>query len=232
LCLQEEEGEGEADAAPKATGPEPKLQLKELKQLLLALDVNIEEDAAEIDALMAEHPEGLKFDDLKRLVHQQHFYKIQSGRYYVALTLEEAEAVRGIMHISQGQEYIGKTFLGEDVEEDHGDAGKVTVHKPSSAMVRSSGQFLALFLALFSVFLARLPTMSQLILRSSFRFPLIGRERTGLMFGRIGRRWRCGWGIRCWTRQRASKPRENTSRRSRPRASRSSGLSIRSKRTK
>ena len=126
---EEEEEDGEAAeaaaAAAVATGPEPKLQLKEFKQLLLALDVDIETDAEEIEALMAEHPDGLAFNDLKQIVHKQQLYKVQSGRYYVALTLEEAETMRGKENASFCAIFILKIiFLPRQARDKHRENSK------------------------------------------------------------------------------------------------------------
>ena len=80
------------------------LQLNELRQLLQALDVNVDQpaDVANIRALMAANPDGLTFDTLREMVHSQVFYRLQRGRYWVGLTLEEAETVRSALHIKQG----------------------------------------------------------------------------------------------------------------------------------
>jgi Ca2+-binding EF-hand superfamily protein len=82
------------------------LQLKELKQFLTALDVNISKDAEQIEVIMAKHPDGMPFEALRDMVHQQAFYNLQAGRHYVALTLEEAETVRSALHIRQGRSLL------------------------------------------------------------------------------------------------------------------------------
>ena len=84
------------------------MQSKELKQLLRAMDVNVERDLAAIDKIIADdYPAGITFDQLKQAVHEQLFFRIQEGRFYIVLTLQEAETLRGILHLRAGQSLLG-----------------------------------------------------------------------------------------------------------------------------
>ena len=44
---------------------------------------------------------GTSFEELKRVLRQKNIYSLQRGRYYVALSLAEAESLRVVMHLTQ-----------------------------------------------------------------------------------------------------------------------------------
>lgn len=43
----------------------------------------------------------LSFEDVRKMMHQQKYLKVNTGRHFVALSLEEAEFVRAVMHSMQ-----------------------------------------------------------------------------------------------------------------------------------
>eukprot|EP01052_Picozoa_sp_SAG31_P000390 SAG31_NODE_12_length_38498_cov_21.161671_6_plen_602_part_00 len=84
------------------------MQPKELKQLLRAMDIDVDKDEKIIDEFIAnEYSTGITFEQLKEAVHEQYFFRIQEGRFYVTLTLEEAETLRGILHLKGQQTLLG-----------------------------------------------------------------------------------------------------------------------------
>ena len=40
----------------------------------------------------------ITFEDLRQLLEQRLYYRVQAGRYYVVLSLFEAECMRAVMH--------------------------------------------------------------------------------------------------------------------------------------
>jgi len=84
-----------ADGKQKGT-----ITLEELKEVLRAVDVDVDgEDGARFFEKMPDlQHRPITFEDLKQLMQQRLFNRVQAGRYYVALSLFEAECMRAIMH--------------------------------------------------------------------------------------------------------------------------------------
>lgn len=76
------------------------ISVQELKEVLRAVDVDV--DGEDGDRFFANLPElnsrVITFDELKHYLTQRTFYRVQAGRYYVALSLFEAECMRAAMH--------------------------------------------------------------------------------------------------------------------------------------
>lgn len=49
----------------------------------------------------------LDINTIRRMIATHSFDRMQSNRYYVALSLEEAESLRGVMHMRRNQMLIG-----------------------------------------------------------------------------------------------------------------------------
>ena len=82
----------------------------ELREVLRALDVNVsdEEELMEYMHLFADpNTQMIGFEEWRSLMVYQTFAKVQARRYYVALSLEEAETVRGIIHSRDLQSIFG-----------------------------------------------------------------------------------------------------------------------------
>lgn len=43
----------------------------------------------------------LSFEDIRKMMHMQKYLKVNTNRHFVALSLEEAEFVRAVMHSMQ-----------------------------------------------------------------------------------------------------------------------------------
>ena len=81
------------------------LNEQELKEVLRAVDVDVDGD--EGSAFVSDffrrvadtnHDGTVSFEELKQMVAGGAYYKVQGGRYYVALSLPEAECMRAFMH--------------------------------------------------------------------------------------------------------------------------------------
>jgi Ca2+-binding EF-hand superfamily protein len=76
------------------------ISVSELKEVLRAVDVEV--DGVDGDKFFASIPDlsnrTITFDELKHYLTQRSFYRVQAGRYYVALCLFEAECMRAVMH--------------------------------------------------------------------------------------------------------------------------------------
>ena len=76
------------------------ISIAELKEVLKAVDVDV--DGEDGDKFFAKMPElqnrPITFDDLKQMLEQRLFYRVQAGRFYVVLSLFEAECMRAVMH--------------------------------------------------------------------------------------------------------------------------------------
>ena len=82
----------------------------ELREVLRALDVSVsdEEELMEYMQLFASpDTQMIGFEEWRSLMVYQTFAKVQARRYYVALSLEEAETVRGIIHSRDLQSIFG-----------------------------------------------------------------------------------------------------------------------------
>lgn len=76
------------------------ISVTELKEVLRAVDVDVDgEDGDKFFAGLPDLQSGvITFDELKHYLTQRMFYRVQSGRYYVALSLFEAECMRAALH--------------------------------------------------------------------------------------------------------------------------------------
>lgn len=76
------------------------ISVSELKEVLRAVDVDV--DGEDGDKFFAGLPDlssrVISFDELKHYLTQRMFYRVQAGRYYVVLSLFEAECMRAAMH--------------------------------------------------------------------------------------------------------------------------------------
>ena len=56
-------------------------------------------DPDRVDQIMAQMgTHAVTFEHVKKALETMSFYMMQEGRFFVALTLEEAEAVRSVLH--------------------------------------------------------------------------------------------------------------------------------------
>ena len=76
------------------------ISVSELKEVLRAVDVDVDgEDGDKFFSGLPDLNSGvITFDELKHYLTQRMFYRVQSGRYYVALSLFEAECMRAVLH--------------------------------------------------------------------------------------------------------------------------------------
>jgi Ca2+-binding EF-hand superfamily protein len=76
------------------------ISVTELKEVLRAVDVDV--DGADGDKFFDTIPDltnrVITFDELKHYLTQRQFYRVQAGRYFVALSLFEAECMRAVIH--------------------------------------------------------------------------------------------------------------------------------------
>ncbi len=83
------------------------ISLSEIKEVLRAVDVDVDgEEGDKFFENMNLNPTSgqgnITFDDLKNMLTQRLYYRVQAGRYYVALSLFEAECMRAVLHQSHG----------------------------------------------------------------------------------------------------------------------------------
>jgi len=90
-----------------------RLQETDLREVLREIDACVEDDELRLHQLAREVAEdartfitgmpssGTSFEELKRVLRQKNIYSLQRGRYYVALSLAEAESLRVVMHLTQ-----------------------------------------------------------------------------------------------------------------------------------
>ena len=91
------------------------LSVHEVKEVLKAVDVDM--GGEDGDAFLADlHQQGtmnargeISFEGLKQMLMQRKYYRVQEGRYYVALSLFEAECMRAAMHNQSGVPFIPGT---------------------------------------------------------------------------------------------------------------------------
>ena len=84
------------------------ISVHELKEVLKAVDVDVEGEDG--DSFLADlHQQGtvnaqgeITFEGLKNMLQQRKYYRVQDGRYYVALSLFEAECMRAALHQQSG----------------------------------------------------------------------------------------------------------------------------------
>jgi len=76
------------------------ISVSELREVLRAVDVDV--DGEDGDKFFEQLPDlqsgSITFDELKHYLTQRTFYRVQSGRYYVILSLFEAECMRAVIH--------------------------------------------------------------------------------------------------------------------------------------
>ena len=86
------------------------LDIEELKSVLRALEA-YEEDEHELSDVLAQiNPTNkavLSFEDVKRMMTFNTFSRNQTGRYWVILSLAEAESVRGWIHLQRFSPLLG-----------------------------------------------------------------------------------------------------------------------------
>eukprot|EP00298_Acanthocystis_sp_HF-20_P012235 c19785_g1_i2.p1 GENE.c19785_g1_i2~~c19785_g1_i2.p1 ORF type:complete len:774 (-),score=356.75 c19785_g1_i2:62-2122(-) len=72
---------------------------EKLKSLFTALDLNVQAEEEQIKKILKDA--NIKnVEDLKQVIIKHIFYRFDSGRYYVALSLLEAETLRAILHMT------------------------------------------------------------------------------------------------------------------------------------
>jgi len=90
------------------------IAVNEVEEVLAAVDVDIDEEEAKqlTTSMMANaNKDGtVSFDQLKDMLLKRMYQKIQDGRYYVALSLAEAECLRAALHQQVGM----SLFPGRD----------------------------------------------------------------------------------------------------------------------
>ncbi len=76
------------------------ISVAELREVLRAVDVDV--DGEDGDKFFGNLPDlqsrTITFDELKHYLTQRMFYRVQAGRFYVALSLFEAECMRAAIH--------------------------------------------------------------------------------------------------------------------------------------
>jgi hypothetical protein len=92
------------------------LNERELKDVLRAIDAVVDDDEVRLTELAKEVAHdaaklglpssgaGVTFEELKRVIRQKNIYALQNGRYYVGVSLAEAESIRVAMHFSDCDE--------------------------------------------------------------------------------------------------------------------------------
>jgi Ca2+-binding EF-hand superfamily protein len=80
------------------------ISVNELKEVLKAVDVDVDGEDGDrfFEAMPDVQSRVITFDELKHYLTQRMFYRVQAGRYYVALSLFEAECMRAVMHQQSG----------------------------------------------------------------------------------------------------------------------------------
>jgi Ca2+-binding EF-hand superfamily protein len=81
----------------------------ELRELLRALDAVTPDGEAEEFGPIIQHlmehvstnKESLSYSDVKKMIINSNHGRVQSGRFYVVVTLQEAESIRGHIHLQQ-----------------------------------------------------------------------------------------------------------------------------------
>jgi Ca2+-binding EF-hand superfamily protein len=87
------------------------ISLAEVREVLRAVDVDVDGEEGDkffenlkLDA--ASSKQSITFDALKTMLTQRLYYRVQAGRYYVALSLVEAECMRAALHQSFGMPLV------------------------------------------------------------------------------------------------------------------------------
>ena len=91
-----------------------RLTESDLREVLREIDACVEDDELRLQQLAREvaaesrtfntggKSSGTSFEELKRVLRSKNIYSLQRGRYYVALSLAEAESLRVVMHLTKG----------------------------------------------------------------------------------------------------------------------------------
>lgn len=87
------------------------ISVTEIKEVLRAVDVDVDgEEGDKFFESMQVGPAGnartVTFDELKNMLTQRMYYRVQSGRFYVALSLFEAECMRAALHQRSGMSLV------------------------------------------------------------------------------------------------------------------------------
>jgi len=95
------------------TSGKGRLQEADLREVLREIDAVVEDDELRLHQLAREVAEesrtfntdmpssGTSFEELKRVLRTKNIYALQKGRYYVGLSLAEAESLRVVMHLTR-----------------------------------------------------------------------------------------------------------------------------------
>lgn len=82
------------------------ISMAELKEVLKAVDVDV--DGEEGDKFFQNYQmqagggDTITFEDVKQMLTERMYYRVQAGRHYVALSLFEAECMRAVIHQNSG----------------------------------------------------------------------------------------------------------------------------------
>ena len=79
------------------------ISVTELKEVLKAIDVDVDTEGKQFLASMHQGGDlnrdgSISFEELKKMLTQRKFYRVQGGRFYVAMSLFEAECMRAALH--------------------------------------------------------------------------------------------------------------------------------------
>ena len=87
-------------AGGDAAGGMGSISVTELKEVLRAVDVDVDGEDGDkfFEQLPDLHSRTITFDELMHYLTQRMFYRVQAGRFYVALSLFEAECMRAVIH--------------------------------------------------------------------------------------------------------------------------------------
>lgn len=87
------------------------ISITEVKEVLRAVDVDVDgEEGDKFFESMQVGPAGnartVTFDELKTMLTQRMYYRVQAGRHFVALSLFEAECMRAALHQHSGMSLV------------------------------------------------------------------------------------------------------------------------------
>uniref|UniRef100_A0A6V2M4H7 ubiquitinyl hydrolase 1 n=1 Tax=Ditylum brightwellii TaxID=49249 RepID=A0A6V2M4H7_9STRA len=85
-----------------ATGNAGDISPDQLEEVLKAVDVDVDGEEGQMFLATMRREGKLTFDRLKQMLTQRRYYRVQAGRYYVALSLVEAECMRAALHSQYG----------------------------------------------------------------------------------------------------------------------------------
>jgi Ca2+-binding EF-hand superfamily protein len=87
-------------------GKDGGISIHEIREVLRAVDVDVDGEEGDkfFEKLNLAPTENrvVTFDELKNMLIQRMYYRVQAGRYYVALSLFEAECMRAALHQNSG----------------------------------------------------------------------------------------------------------------------------------